>query len=121
MDLERNWDDQRIKDDRLAQLQHAMSLHNVGALYLTEQSTHGRYVLNLRVPGGAVFVPVQGEAIAIVRRRDIGYVQAQHPNVRPPFESHGSSSKGSDRNEGGETALLGEGIWERPADARTSG
>lgn len=106
----KTWDDQRIKRDRLAQLQAQMRLRGVGALYLTEQATYGRYVLNTRVPGGTVFVPVEGEAVAIVRRRDFGYVQAQHPNIRPSFESSRPRSDGGDQDESKDYAALGEGL-----------
>jgi Xaa-Pro aminopeptidase len=110
IEIQKSWDDQRIKRDRLAQLQAQMRRQNVGALYLTEQAIYGRYVLNTRVPGGSVFVPVQGEATAIVRRRDLGYVQAQHPNTRLPFEGRSSGGKRTDAGEGNDSDALGEGI-----------
>jgi Xaa-Pro aminopeptidase len=87
-----------------------MRQRNVGALYL-EDSMFKRYVLNTKVPGSAVFVPVEGEALAIVRRRDIGYVGAQHPNVRLPFESRGGAhSESGDANESGDGAAIGDGV-----------
>jgi Xaa-Pro aminopeptidase len=110
IDVQRTWDDQRIKRDRLAQLQAQMRQQDVGALYLTEQAIYGRYVLNTRVPGGTVFVPVAGEPIAIVRRRDFGYVQQQHPNTRLPFERQGSGSTRTDAGEGNDADALGEGV-----------
>ncbi|MBM2812851.1 MAG: peptidase, partial [Chloroflexi bacterium] len=44
-----------------------------------------RYGLNLEVPGAKLFVPVEGETVAFVRPRDVGYVSMQHENVRPPL------------------------------------
>jgi Xaa-Pro dipeptidase len=108
--IPRTWDDQRLKRDRLAQLQAEMRVQNVGALYL-EDSAYGRYVLNLKVPGSAVFVPVEGDAVAIVRRRDLGYVQAVHGTTRLPFEgARRVEGKRGDANESGDTDALGDGI-----------
>lgn len=79
--MTRTWDDQRLKRDRLALLQEEMRARGIGALYL-EEEVHRRYALNLNVPGGNVFVPAEGHALAIVRERDIGWVQLSHANVR---------------------------------------
>src|SRR5829696_1797058 len=81
MQISQTWDDARIKRERLVRLQAEMRRRDVGALYLSD-SVYVRYVLNTKVPGSALFVPVDGEAVAIVRRRDLGYVRAQHPSTR---------------------------------------
>ncbi|HLY65374.1 MAG TPA: M24 family metallopeptidase [Chloroflexota bacterium] len=80
--MKKTWDDQRLKRDRLEQLQAAMAKFGVGALYLTEGESV-RYAINLRIPGGAALVPAHGEPIAFVRSLDMGYVRLAHPNVRP--------------------------------------
>jgi Xaa-Pro aminopeptidase len=80
--IEKTWDDPRLKRDRLLSLQEVMRREKVGALYLTELVSV-RYILNLRIPGGAVFVPVAGEPIALVRSMDEGYVRLAHSDVRP--------------------------------------
>jgi len=82
MQIEKTWDDRRLKDERLAQLQHAMREQGIGALYLTE-GVDVRYILNLAIPGGAVFVPANGVPIAFVRSLDEGYVRLAHSDVRP--------------------------------------
>jgi Xaa-Pro aminopeptidase len=79
--MTKTWDDPRLKRDRLRRLQDAMVKYNVGALYLTEGESV-RYAVNLRIPGGAAFVPAQGEPIAFVRSLDMGYVRLVHPDVR---------------------------------------
>src|SRR6059058_1708794 len=105
------WDNQRIKRDRIALLQAEMKRQGVGALYLND-GIGQRYVLNVKVPGTKVFVPVEGEPIAFVRPRDEGYVAAQHPNIRPPL-SRAPAGVTSESNANspfarGLTALLAE-------------
>ena len=58
-----------------------MVKHNIGGLYLGV-GEYKRYLLNLDVPGSKVFVPVEGEALSIVRRRDLAYVKDGHANVQ---------------------------------------
>jgi len=79
-----SWDNQRIKQDRIALLQAEMKRQGVGALYLGNGMS-ARYALNLKVPGGNLFIPAEGELIAFVRPRDEGYVALQHSNIRPPL------------------------------------
>ncbi len=80
--MDTTWDDARLKRDRLCQLQAAMVQQGIGALYLTERPSV-RYAVNVRVPGGAAFVPAQGEPIVFVRSLDWGYVRLSHSDVRP--------------------------------------
>ncbi len=82
MQIDKTWDDRRLKDERLAQLQQTMREQAIGALYLTE-GVDVRYILNLSIPGGAVFVPADGVPIAFVRSLDEGYVRLAHSDVRP--------------------------------------
>ena len=83
------WDHERLKRDRLAQLQAEMQRRDIGGLYLTE-GPHTRWLLDAQVPVGKVFVPVEGEIDAFVRGRDIGYIQKQHGAAQmadlPPTE-----------------------------------
>jgi len=80
--MEKTWDDQRLKRDRVRNLQNVMQRENVGGIFLTDR-INVRYVLNLRIPGGTAFVPAEGEPIAFVRSMDEGYVKLSHPDVRP--------------------------------------
>ncbi len=80
--MEKTWDDQRLKRDRVRNLQNVMQRENVGGMFLTDR-INVRYVLNLRIPGGTAFVPAEGEPIAFVRSMDEGYVKLSHPDVRP--------------------------------------
>ncbi|HEX9880017.1 MAG TPA: aminopeptidase P family N-terminal domain-containing protein, partial [Candidatus Binatia bacterium] len=79
--IEKTWDDERLKRDRIRNLQASMREANVGALYLTDR-INVRYVLNLRIPGGTAFVPAQGEPVVFVRSMDEGYVGLAHSDVR---------------------------------------
>jgi len=79
--IEKTWDDERLKRDRIRNLQASMREAHVGALYLTDR-INVRYVLNLRIPGGTAFVPAQGEPVVFVRSMDEGYVGLAHSDVR---------------------------------------
>ncbi|GEM_PF-709095 len=68
------WNEERLKRDRLARLRAEMRSRNVGALLLTSWVS-GRYALNVRVPSGEAFVPVEGDPIYFVRPMDAGYVE----------------------------------------------
>jgi len=110
--LTKTWDDRRIKQDRVALLQAEMRRQNVGGLYITDD-VYRRYALNLSVPGGKVFVPAEGDAVAIVRKRDLGYVQLQHDRVHPPIGKENEDERldgGASTNKfaAGMVALLAE-------------
>jgi len=49
--MEKTWDDQRLKRDRVRNLQNVMQRENVGGIFLTDR-INVRYALNLRIPGG---------------------------------------------------------------------
>jgi len=74
------WDHDRLKHDRLLRLQAEMQRQDIGALYLTESFTV-RYLIDVRVPFGQVFVPAEGDLVAFVRQRDLDYVQRNHQGV----------------------------------------
>src|ERR1700751_3681089 len=92
------WDQARLKRDRLHGIQTRMKEQGVGALYMND-GYYLRYVLNLKVPGAGVFVPVEGEAIAFIRPRDTGYVKSRHDNVRPVIFHRSEVRDGSDPEE----------------------
>jgi Xaa-Pro aminopeptidase len=96
--IEKTWDDQRLKADRLKQLQPEMRRRGIGAMYLTD-NVSVRYVLNLKVPGGEVFVPVEGEPTAFIRPRDLGFVKPHHPNARPPLYQRAATRDGTNPEE----------------------
>ncbi len=75
------YDHDRLKRDRLAMLQAEMVRQDIGALYLSE-GPHYRYLLDVKVPSASVFVPVEGDIVAFVRSRDIGYVEMEHKGVQ---------------------------------------
>jgi Xaa-Pro aminopeptidase len=110
--LTKTWDDKRLKQDRLALLQAEMRRQNVGGLYITD-GVYQRYALNLQVPGGKVFVPVEGDAIALVRKRDLGYVELQHDRVHAPIGKENEQDRldggaSTSKFAGGMVALLAE-------------
>lgn len=78
------WDDQRLAQDRQARLQTEMRARGIGAMYLSDPMNM-RYVLNLKVPGGGVFIPAEGEIIGFIKPRDMGYVRLRYTNIQPPF------------------------------------
>jgi len=78
------WDAQRLKQERIARLQAEMRRLGVGALYISD-GVSLQYVLNTKIPGAKLFVPAQGEPVALVRPRDAGYVALLHEHIVPPF------------------------------------
>lgn len=83
----------RLRSDRLALLQTEMQRQGVGALYLRDGPTstgagiHARYLLDVKIPGVAVFVPAEGEMTIFAPRRDIGYLKLREHDVRATFEA----------------------------------
>ena len=84
MELKQTWDDQRLKRERLELLQGEMKRQGIGALYL-EDPISTRYVLDIKVPSAQIFLPIEGEPSAFIRRRDMGYVQMRYPNAQLPM------------------------------------
>jgi len=75
-----NWDSERLKRERRENLQAEMQRRGIGSALLSE-GLNVDYLLGFHIPGGQVFVPREGEAIAMVRPRDAGYVALKHPAV----------------------------------------
>ena len=98
--VEKTWDDQRLKRDRLGLLRAEMERRGIGALFLSD-SKSVRYALNLKIPGADVFVPLQGDALGFIRPRDMGYVKMSHENVQPPFYRRGAITEDTDPEEAG--------------------
>src|SRR6266571_2984551 len=87
MEVEKTWDDDRLRRERLALVQAEMRKQGLGALYINNGTTV-RYLLNIKVPSVQAFVPPQGDVLAFVRPRDAGYVRLQYSNiVEPPYDS----------------------------------
>jgi Xaa-Pro aminopeptidase len=80
--IEKTWDDDRLRVERLAKLQAAMREHGVGALLLKDW-VNALYAINTRIPSGQTFVPAEGRPIAFTRPMDDGYVSAIGVETRP--------------------------------------
>jgi len=87
---------ERLHKDRLLRLRQQMKTLGFGALYLTEEADY-RYVVDVKVPGGSVFVAPEGKPILYVRPRDWGYVEKQYGNLRPA--SRGNHDAGLEQEE----------------------
>jgi len=105
-EVKKTWDDQRLKRDRLARAQSQMKKRGMGAMYLSD-GVSVRYMLNLKVPGAEVFVPADGEALAFIRARDMGYVKINHANVQEPLYRRDATRDGTNPNE---VKRFGKGI-----------
>lgn len=81
------WDDVRLKRERLQGLQGEMKGLGLGGLYISD-GVNLHYVLNLKIPGAKLFVPAEGEPVAFVRPRDAGYVSMQHERIMPTLYSN---------------------------------
>ncbi|HEY3117608.1 MAG TPA: M24 family metallopeptidase [Chloroflexota bacterium] len=87
MEITQTWDDDRLRQERVALVQQQMREQGVGALYIGDGTTV-RYLLNIKVPSVQAFVPPSGDVLAFVRPRDAGYVKLQYSNiVEPPYDS----------------------------------
>lgn len=83
--VEKTWDETQLKRDRLALLREQMRAYDIGALYLAEVSL--RYVLNMKIPGGQVFVPPEGDPITFVQHRDLRWV-SKYGDTRPRLQGN---------------------------------
>jgi Xaa-Pro aminopeptidase len=92
------WDVDRLRRDRLERVQTMMRQSGVGALYLSDPANF-QYLTNVRVRSSKMFVPAEGEAIAFVRPRDIGYIGMEYRNVRLPLQARSPEGKALGRFE----------------------
>jgi len=99
MEIKTTWDDQRLKRDRIVRAQAQMKKRGIGAMYLCDNSIAGRYLLNQKVPGGELFVPAEGEVLAFIRGRDVGYVKKYHANVQEPLYRRDAARDGTNPDE----------------------
>src|SRR5579871_2148031 len=76
-----SWEHDRLKRERRENLQGEMKRRGIGAALLSD-GLNVSYLLGFHIPGGQVFVPSEGEVIAMVRPRDQGYVALQHSAVQ---------------------------------------
>jgi Xaa-Pro aminopeptidase len=74
------WDVERLRRERLERLQAAMQAAGLGALYLSDPANL-QYVTHVRMRSSKVFVPAEGQPLALVRPRDIGYVRMEYEHV----------------------------------------
>lgn len=88
--VKKTWDDQRLKRERLEHVQQEMKRQGVGSLYVTDNATL-RYLLGVKVPSARAFVPAQGEVLAFIRPRDMGYVRPHHANMQQPLYDSASA------------------------------
>ncbi len=79
-------DFKQMQKDRVKQLQAVMKDQGFGGLFLAE-GANVRYLTNVKLPGGSVFVPREGEPILYSRSRDMGYVKRDYANVRPALRA----------------------------------
>lgn len=80
--INKTWDDERLRIERLAHLQDTMRKNNVGGLLLKDWVS-SRYAINTRIPSGLTFVPVEGRCVCFVRPMDDGYVSMIGVETRP--------------------------------------
>jgi Xaa-Pro aminopeptidase len=83
----------KLRKERVARLQAEMKKLGLGGMYFTERP-NVLYTVNLKVPGGSVFVPLEGDPILYVRPRDDGYCRLAYPNVRPTRRTSSVTSPG---------------------------
>jgi len=98
-EIKKTWDDNRLKRDRLARAQEQMKKRGIGAMYLCDGTLSVRYLLNQKVPGGEIFVPQEGEVLAFIRARDMGYVKMHHANVQEPLYRRDATRDGTNPDE----------------------
>lgn len=92
--IEKTWDDDRLRVDRLAKLQAAMREQGVGGLLLKDW-VNALYAINTKIPQGQTFVPAEGRPIAFTRPMDDGYVTMAGVETRPPiYLGHPSDPEG---------------------------
>jgi Xaa-Pro dipeptidase len=84
MTSERSWDVERLKRQRRENLQAEMARRGIGAALLKD-GLNVRYLLDIYIPGGQVYVPREGDAVALVRPRDVRYVQLRHATVQETY------------------------------------
>lgn len=96
MEIVKAWDEQRLRRDRLERLQSQMKKLRIGALYLSD-AANLQYVVNVKMRASKVFVPVEGEPLAIVRPRDIGYVKMQYRNAQLASRANTSETRPTGR------------------------
>ncbi len=82
--VNKTWDDQRLKHDRLVLVQEQMKKRGIGAVYLNGHDSM-RYIFTVKIPGAELFVPAEGEPLGFVRSRDMGFVKQHHQNIQLPI------------------------------------
>ena len=93
--MELEFNRERLQSDRRARLRREMKALGVGALYLSDEADF-RYVVDVKVPGGSVFVSHEGQPILYSRSRDRGYVERQYENVRLAVRGNHDAGSGQE-------------------------
>jgi Xaa-Pro aminopeptidase len=98
--IEKTWDDDRLRVERLVKLQAAMRERDVGALLLKDW-VNALYAINTKIPSGQTFVPAEGKPIAFTRPMDDGFVSMVGVETRPTIylgnPSHDRDGEGKRR------------------------
>ncbi|HLY67967.1 MAG TPA: Xaa-Pro peptidase family protein [Chloroflexota bacterium] len=115
--IDPKWDYKQIRRDRRQKLQAEMKERGIGAMYLTD-GVNIQFLLCVRIPGASLFVPPDGDIIALVRKRDWGYVELHYDILHPPL--HNVSSGAQDETEEGQKRLR-EGIGDMMAHYGVAG
>ena len=93
--MELEFNRERLQSDRRARLRREMKALGIGALYLSDEADF-RYVVDVKVPGGSVFVSHEGQPILYSRSRDRGYVERQYENVRLAVRGNHDAGSGQE-------------------------
>ena len=93
--MELEFNRERLQSDRRARLRREMKALGFGALYLSDEADF-RYVVDVKVPGGSVFVSHEGQPILYSRSRDRGYVERQYENVRLAVRGNHDAGSGQE-------------------------
>ena len=108
IEIQKTWDDDRLKRERLDRVLEQMRVHGLGSMYLSN-TTNIRYLLNVKIPSAQAFVAADGEVVAFVRPRDEGYVKLQFENVQRPIYDN-ASAWGTQEDGGNGLGRLIDGI-----------
>src|SRR5438093_4973358 len=96
--IEKTWDQDRLKRDRLQRVQQEMGRQGLGALWVSG-GVEPSYILGTKVPSCQMFIPQSGDVIAFIRPRDQGYVRRLHSDVREPLVATVRSNSATDKSD----------------------
>ncbi|MBM2811906.1 MAG: peptidase [Chloroflexi bacterium] len=116
--IEKTWDSERLRVQRLEKLREAMKQKGVGSLLLKDW-VNALYAINTRIPSGQTFVPPEGRCISFTRPMDDGYVSAAGVETRPTIYLGNPSSDTDGNNKGRWAAaikdlMIESGVGDQP-------